>query len=159
VLLGPALTTSELAHVPTYVYVLSVGAMILVGGWRLVTGDLEPITYTPEQAALLHHVDAVGAVTVFLILRAFASGTTALTGVEAISNGVSAFRAPEAVNAKRTLMVMAVIMGRCSWASPIWPYAWRRCRTRAATRPSSPRSPGRCWGAARPSSWSRRPPC
>jgi amino acid transporter len=40
--------------IPTYVYVLSVGAMILVGGWRLVTGDLEPITYTPEQAALLH---------------------------------------------------------------------------------------------------------
>ncbi len=49
--------------------------------------------------------------TVFLLLRAFASGTTALTGVEAISNGVSAFRAPEAVNAKRTLMVMAAIMG------------------------------------------------
>jgi amino acid transporter len=97
--------------IPTYVYVLSIGAMILVGGWRLMTGDLEPITYTPEQAALLHHVDAVGAVTVFLILRAFASGTTALTGVEAISNGVSAFRVPEAVNAKKTLMVMAVIMG------------------------------------------------
>jgi hypothetical protein len=53
----------------------------------------------------------VGAVTVFLVLRAFASGTTALTGVEAISNGVSAFRAPEAVNAKKTLMVMAAIMG------------------------------------------------
>jgi hypothetical protein len=48
---------------------------------------------------------------VFLVLRAFASGTTALTGVEAISNGVSAFRAPEAVNAKKTLMVMAAIMG------------------------------------------------
>jgi amino acid transporter len=97
--------------VPTYVYVLSVGAMIVVGIWRLASGDLEPITYTPEQAAQLHHVDAVGAVTVFLILRAFASGTTALTGVEAISNGVSAFRAPEAVNAKKTLMVMAAIMG------------------------------------------------
>src|SRR4030095_11902172 len=53
----------------------------------------------------------VGAVTVFLVLRAFASGTTALTGVEAISNGVSAFRAPEAVNAKKTLMVMAAIRG------------------------------------------------
>jgi amino acid transporter len=97
--------------VPTYVYVLSVGAMIVVGIWRLASGDLEPIAYTPEQAAQLHHVDAVGAVTVFLILRAFASGTTALTGVEAISNGVSAFRAPEAVNAKKTLMVMAAIMG------------------------------------------------
>jgi hypothetical protein len=50
-------------------------------------------------------------VTVFLVLRAFASGTTALTGVEAISNGVSAFRAPSAATAKKTLMVMAIIMG------------------------------------------------
>jgi amino acid transporter len=97
--------------VPTYVYVVSVGAMILYGLWRLAGGDLGPITYSPEEAARLHHADAVGAVTVFLILRAFASGTTALTGVEAISNGVSAFRAPEAVNAKKTLMVMAAIMG------------------------------------------------
>jgi amino acid transporter len=97
--------------VPTYVYVVSVAGMILAGAWRLASGDLPPIHYTPAQTALLHHEGAVGAVTVFLVLRAFASGTTALTGVEAISNGVSAFRAPEAVNAKKTLMVMAAIMG------------------------------------------------
>src|SRR4030095_9822975 len=64
-----------------------------------------------EQVSLLHSEGAAGAVTVFLVLRAFASGTTALTGVEAISHGGSAFRAPEAVNAKKTLMVMAGIMG------------------------------------------------
>ncbi|MFL5793577.1 MAG: APC family permease, partial [Actinomycetota bacterium] len=97
--------------IPTYVYVGSVAGMILAGAWRLASGDLQPIHYTPAQTALLHHEGAVGAVTVFLVLRAFASGTTALTGVEAISNGVSAFRAPEAANAKRTLMVMAAIMG------------------------------------------------
>jgi amino acid transporter len=97
--------------VPTYVYVVSVAGMILAGAWRLASGDLQPIHYTPAQTALLHHEGAVGAVTVFLVLRAFASGTTALTGVEAISNGVSAFRVPEAVNAKKTLMVMAAIMG------------------------------------------------
>jgi amino acid transporter len=96
--------------VPTYVYVVSVAAMIVVGLWRMASGDIGPITYTPDEAALLHSPGAVGTVTVFLLLRAFASGTTALTGVEAISNGVSAFRAPEAVNAKRTLMVMATIM-------------------------------------------------
>jgi amino acid transporter len=96
--------------VPTYVYVVSVAAMVVAGIWRMASGDIGPITYTPEEAALLHSPGAVGTVTVFLILRAFASGTTALTGVEAISNGVSAFRAPEAVNAKRTLMVMAAIM-------------------------------------------------
>jgi amino acid transporter len=97
--------------VPTYIYVLSVGAMIVVGIWRLAAGDLDPIVYSSEQARLLTREGAVGTVTVFLVLRAFASGTTALTGVEAISNGVSAFRAPQAVNAKRTLMVMAAIMG------------------------------------------------
>ncbi|HKO83614.1 MAG TPA: APC family permease [Actinomycetota bacterium] len=101
----------KLFAVPTYVYVVSVGAMIVAGIWRLASGSLQPIHYTPAQTALLHHEGAVGAVTVFLVLRAFASGTTALTGVEAISNGVSAFRAPEAVNAKKTLMVMAGIMG------------------------------------------------
>jgi amino acid transporter len=97
--------------VPTYVYVVAIGAMIVAGLWRLATGDIDPISYTPEQADLLHSGDAVGAVSMFLVLRAFASGTTALTGVEAISNGVSAFRTPEAVNAKKTLMVMAAIMG------------------------------------------------
>ncbi|HEY4792081.1 MAG TPA: DNA-binding protein, partial [Actinomycetes bacterium] len=97
--------------IPTYVYVVAVGAMVVAGIWRLATGDIAPIGYSAEQASLLHSEGAAGAVTVFLVLRAFASGTTALTGVEAISNGVSAFRAPEAVNAKKTLMVMAAIMG------------------------------------------------
>jgi amino acid transporter len=101
----------RLFAIPTYVYVTSVAAMIVAGLWRLTSGDIGPIAYTSEQAALLQHEGAIGAVTVFLVLRAFASGTTALTGVEAISNGVSAFRAPEAVNAKKTLMVMAAIMG------------------------------------------------
>jgi amino acid transporter len=97
--------------IPTYVYVASVGAMVVAGIWRLAAGDIAPISYTAAQTGLLHAEGAAGAVTVFLVLRAFASGTTALTGVEAISNGVSAFRAPEAVNAKKTLMVMAAIMG------------------------------------------------
>jgi amino acid transporter len=98
--------------VPTYVYVVSVAAMILYGVWRLLTGSIEPVQYTPEQATQLHGEGAaLGAVTMFVVLRAFASGTTALTGVEAISNGVSAFRRPEAANAKKTLMVMAAIMG------------------------------------------------
>jgi amino acid transporter len=98
--------------IPTYVYVVSVGVMILIGLGRLLVGNLEPIHYTREQATHLHGQGAaLGAVTMFVILRAFASGTTALTGVEAISNGVSAFRRPEAANAKKTLMVMAAIMG------------------------------------------------
>ena len=65
---------------------------------------------TPVQQRLEAQKTA-GAVTLFLLLRAFAAGTTALTGVEAISNGVSAFRRPEARNAKTTLLAMAFIMG------------------------------------------------
>jgi amino acid transporter len=98
--------------VPTYVYVAGVGVMILVGIWRVAAGGLGPIQYTAEQASRLHHAgQAAASVTLFLLLRAFASGTTALTGVEAISNGVSAFRRPEARNAKTTLLAMALIMG------------------------------------------------
>jgi len=98
--------------IPTYVYVVSVGLMILVGIVRIALGDLGAIDYNPDDAARLHHAgEAAGAVTLFLLLRAFASGTTALTGVEATSNGVSAFRRPEARNAKTTLLVMAMIMG------------------------------------------------
>jgi amino acid transporter len=102
----------RLFAIPTYVYVTSVGVMVLVGIWRIAAGDLGPIHYTTEQATRLHYAgQAAGSVTLFLLLRAFASGTTALTGVEAISNGVSAFRRPEARNAKTTLLTMALIMG------------------------------------------------
>ena len=51
----------------------------------------------------------VGAVTTFVVLRAFASGSTALTGVEAIANGVNAFRRPHGVNAAKTLLILGVI--------------------------------------------------
>lgn len=81
-------------------------------------------TYLPMLAYGLLHVSAEGAaslaaaappasqpLTVFLVLRAFSSGSTALTGIEAISNGVPAFRSPEPKNAGRTLMVMAFLMG------------------------------------------------
>jgi amino acid transporter len=57
------------------------------------------------------YVVAVGVVTMFLVLRAFVSGTTRSPGSRPSPTGVSAFRAPEAVNAKKTLMVMAAIMG------------------------------------------------
>jgi amino acid transporter len=62
--------------IPTYVYVVAVGAMVVAGIWRLAAGDLAPISYPAEPASLLHSEGAAGAVTVFLVLRAFASGTT-----------------------------------------------------------------------------------
>jgi amino acid transporter len=99
--------------IPTYVYVLSMAFVVAFGIWRIAVGGLGPIRYTPGEAHQLAHAagQALAPVTMLLILRAFAAGTTALTGVEAISNGVSAFRRPEARNAKTTLLAMAFIMG------------------------------------------------
>jgi len=97
--------------IPTYVYVLSLGGLIVLGVWRWLSGDLGPVRYSPEAAERLAGVGAATVpVSLFLVLHGFSSGTTALTGVEAISNGVSAFRSPQARNAKRTLVAMACIM-------------------------------------------------
>jgi amino acid transporter len=98
--------------IPTYVYIVSLGGVLAYGIWKVVTGDIGPIDYSPVEASELARAGAtVAAVNLFLILHAYAAGTTALTGVEAIADGVPAFRAPEARNAQRTLVAMACIMG------------------------------------------------
>jgi amino acid transporter len=89
--------------VPTYFFVASFGFMIAEGLFRLATGSLPP---TPPPA-----LPAAEALTWFLILRAFSSGCTAMTGTEAISNGIPAFRTPESRNAAITLGWMAGILG------------------------------------------------
>ena len=96
---------------PTYVYVLSLGALIVVGLVRAATGHLEPIA--PNQEALDELIGGgeLTGLTMLLFLRAFSSGAVALTGIEAISNGVPAFRRPESRNASITLIVMGLILG------------------------------------------------
>jgi amino acid transporter len=98
--------------IPTYLYIVSLGGVVVYGVWRVAFGHLGPITYDPTSSVGLvgpeHGV--VAAVTLFLLLHAFSAGTTALTGVEAIADGVPAFKKPEARNAQRTLLVMALIM-------------------------------------------------
>ncbi len=92
--------------VPTYVFIGTLVALLLAGSWQMATGRLgTPTTAAgPAQAG-------VEAVSIFLLLRAFSSGCTALTGVEVISNGVSAFRPPEPRNAALTMVGMAAILG------------------------------------------------
>lgn len=90
---------------PTYLFLLAVLTMLVAGGVRLFTGGPPPA-----------EVDAIPvaggqALSIFLILRAFASGCAALTGTEAISDGVPAFKPPEWQNARTTLTWMAVILG------------------------------------------------
>jgi amino acid transporter len=97
--------------VPTYVYVVTLGTVVVLGVWRWLGGDLGPVAYSPEEAEALAGAGAAAVpVSLFLILHGFSSGTTALTGVEAISDGVNAFRAPQARNAQRTLVAMGLIM-------------------------------------------------
>ncbi len=97
---------------PTYIYVFALLTLIIVGLVRSFSGHLEPLPVDQES---LNEITENGAlltgVTVFALLRAFSSGAVALSGVEAISNGVPAFRRPEPRNAARTLMWMSTILG------------------------------------------------
>ena len=97
--------------VPTYLYVACMGAVVVVGAARWALGDLGPVAYGPQEARELEGAGvALAPVSLFLVLHGFSAGVTALTGVEAISNGVSAFRKPEHRNAAATLVYMALIM-------------------------------------------------
>jgi amino acid transporter len=88
---------------PTYGFVLSLYAVLATGIAKCTVG-------TCPDATVPHPVAAgTGAVTILLVLRAFASGSAALTGVESISNGVNAFRRPQSKNAAQTLAIMAAI--------------------------------------------------
>jgi amino acid transporter len=88
---------------PTYGFVITFGVLILLGLWRGFTGDLEPAPYPP-------YFGTPTALSLMLIAMAFARGCSALTGVEAISDGVQAFKSPESRNAANTLLLMAFIL-------------------------------------------------
>jgi amino acid transporter len=96
---------------PTFVYIIALATLLLVGLVRSALGDLHAL---PPDAASLAEVSgnaSMTGLTAFLFLRAFSSGAVALTGIEAISNGVPAFRKPESRNAAVTLVVMGTILG------------------------------------------------
>ncbi|HET6752205.1 MAG TPA: APC family permease [Actinomycetes bacterium] len=98
--------------IPTYVYIVSLGGVVVLGIYRVLSGSIGPIVYDAAAAReLAGTAGATATVSLFLLLHAYAAGTTALTGVEAIADGVPAFKKPEARNAQRTLTAMALIMG------------------------------------------------
>jgi amino acid transporter len=97
---------------PTYLYIFSLGALIVWGLFRSFTGDLQPLPVTEEDLAGFTPASGLFAgVTLFALMRAFSSGAVALTGVEAISIAVPAFRRPAARNAANTLVAMVAILG------------------------------------------------
>ncbi|MEO5610211.1 MAG: APC family permease [Ornithinibacter sp.] len=96
--------------VPTYLFMVSVIGMGLIGFYREVTGTLPQAESAGlELIPLGDHEAVTGLALAFLFLRAFSSGCAALTGVEAISNGVPAFRKPKGHNAATTLLLMGVV--------------------------------------------------
>ncbi len=92
--------------IPTYFFLFVMSSMVGVGFLRYLTGSLGSVIDPPH----LDLVHVASGVTPFLLLHAFSSGTTALTGVEAISNGIPAFREPRSHNAGITLIWMSAIL-------------------------------------------------
>jgi amino acid transporter len=88
---------------PTYAFMATLYAVIAVGFWKGITGAW-PQTVVPHPLPA-----GSGTVGVFVLLKAFSSGAVALTGTESISNGVTAFRHPQAQNAARTLLAMGAV--------------------------------------------------
>jgi amino acid transporter len=98
--------------VPTYFFIANMALLIIVGLGREAAGDLPK---APQSHGMLPLGHASGGlilgVSAFFVLRAFANGSSAMTGTEAISNGVSVFREPQANNARTTLVLMSSILG------------------------------------------------
>ncbi len=92
--------------VPTYVFIISIFGLVVAGAAQVFGGGTAGLSHPAE--ALPAQAEALS---LFLILKAFAAGCTALTGVEAISNGVPAFKPSESQNASRTLLIMIGILG------------------------------------------------
>jgi amino acid transporter len=92
--------------IPTYFFVVVMLITIVIGLWRFFSGSLGMVINPPEVE--MHGVLTV--ISPFLLLHAFSSGTAALTGIEAISNGITAFKEPRSKNAGITLVWMAVIL-------------------------------------------------
>jgi amino acid transporter len=96
---------------PTYLYIVMLVLLVSVGLWRVFVGGLEPIPLDELSSDAEELATGTKALGLLMLLRAFSSGAVALSGIEAVSNGVPAFRRPTAVNASKTLAIMGAILG------------------------------------------------
>lgn len=101
---------------PTYIFIVTLTVLIVVGLSKAFTGHITPVVQNPAQWAREfsiaegHPFSGIQAVSMLIILRAFSSGCSALTGIEAIANGIPAFKPPESKNAATTMTWMASIL-------------------------------------------------
>ena len=97
---------------PTYLFVLAMFVVFGFGIYREFAGTVPQVPTTGEGLFSLGHSQGLLTIaSVFILLRAFANGGSSLTGLEAISNGVSLFEAPEGRNARRTMNIMSGLLG------------------------------------------------
>jgi amino acid transporter len=97
---------------PTYFFIFSLLLVVIVGLAKEVLGKLPHVAYKTGHVSIGHnHHSLLQFATMFVLLRAFANGGSSLTGLEAISNSVSAFRPPEGINARKVLGVMSLTLG------------------------------------------------
>ncbi|MEI8081063.1 MAG: APC family permease [Actinomycetes bacterium] len=92
--------------IPTYAFIVGIFAMVFWAIWRTLDGQV--MAAESSNWEIRPQESATGLLLVFLIARAFASGTTALTGIEAVANGVPAFRKPKSKNAATTLLLLGI---------------------------------------------------
>mgnify|MGYP000993583855 CR=1 FL=1 len=99
--------SSKVFGVPTYAFILLMVALIVTGFVKMSAGMLTPMSYSGNGQAA---AEGIGVVSLFLLLRAFSSGCSALTGVEAVSNAVPSFKEPSQKNAKKVLFILVGII-------------------------------------------------
>jgi len=102
------LDAGRLFALPTYLFVASFAVILGVGTWHLLAGDAPRVTAAVDAATA---ANSAGLASIWLLMHAFASGCTAMTGVEAVSNGMSAFKEPRVKYGRRTLAAICVILG------------------------------------------------
>lgn len=99
--------SGTLFAIPTYGFIVGIFVMVIIGAWQFFTGNLAMAESANWDIAA--STSAGGFFMIYIVARAFSSGTTALTGIEAIANGVPAFRKPKSKNAATTLLLLGLI--------------------------------------------------
>lgn len=101
---------SKVFGLPTYIFIISMGILIVTGLIKLITGNLNTIAYTTEQTVQIIPTETFKGILIILMLRGFASGCSAMTGVEAVSNAIPSFKEPSTKNAKLILYALGAVI-------------------------------------------------
>jgi amino acid transporter len=103
-------SSAQLLSAPTYVFMAAVLTVVVVGLLKLAHGDIGPVAVAEQNLRLAEQHGGLTAISAVLLMRAFSSGCAALTGIEAISDSVMAFKPTEWKNARRVLTVMVLLL-------------------------------------------------